>query len=523
MAAVAPASVQSVEDLLRSRHRLIAVLAVLVAAAFGVSVAQLAFGNGIAVALVAGVAISLLVWTAPWTGVIALAIAATLIEQFSLVSEGTYSDGTDHIPLFQSLKAGAGLAGIYATPFEVFLALLLAIWLIKGFANRSLALPRSMLGLSLGTFAAVVTLGWFRGVTSGGSFSDSLLELRPWLYLGIAFVASSQLITKRTHLNVLLAVIASGIAIKSIQGVITLAAHFQSRPQAILAHEESFFFGLYLAMLAGLWLIPIKGRLRTFMTLLSPFVLAADIANQRRTAWAVAAAVLAMVFLLCYLGLPERRRVVVMMGIAGCVLAGIYWIGFSNDPGLLGQPARALLSQIAPSNRDQQSNQYRVIENVDLGIAIRQSMPLGMGFGHPIPQYVPNANITNIDSFITYLPHNGVLYLWLRLGLMGIFTFWLFVCTALMTTCNVFRKRPSQIRMLISLIVAAALIAYLVQGFYDMGLYWFRIAVVVGSLLGALEASKRLEQEPSRGDDARPPAEAPVRGVRRAVDIRNAA
>jgi len=101
-------------------------------------------------------------------------------------------------------------------------------------------------------------------------------------------------------LRVLLAVLTIGIGIKGIQGVITLLTH-SARPQAILAHEESFFFGVYLAILAGLWLLPIRGRLRTLMTVLSPFVLASDIANQRRTAWAIAAVVLVTVFVACYM------------------------------------------------------------------------------------------------------------------------------------------------------------------------------------------------------------------------------
>lgn len=495
MATTAPFSAVAAAHELRSKRRVVTVFAMLAAAVGGVAIAQLVFGNAIAIAVLAAVAVGVMVWIAPWTGIVVLGLAATLIEQFSLVAEGTYSDGTDHLPFFQSLNAAAGLGGIYATPLEIFLALLLLVWLIRGFANRTLALPRSKLGLWLGALGLLVALGWVRGVTGGGSFQDALLEMRPWLYLLIAFFASSQLITNLKQLRVLLAVLAAGIGIKGIQGVITLLSHFNARPQAILAHEESFFFGVFIAVLAGMWLIPLKGRLRTFMTVMFPFVLVADIANQRRTAWAIAAAVLLAVFVLCYLGIPERRRAITMFAVAGSVLAAIYWVGFSNNPGLMGQPARAVLSQLAPTSRDQLSNQYRVVENVNLGIAIRNSMPFGTGFGHPIPQTVPNVDISNIDSFISYLPHNGVLYVWLRLGLAGMTVFWMVLGIAIMTACQVFRRRSSEISMLVSITVVVALVAYLTQGFFDMGLYWFRIAIVVGCLLGALEAVRRLDRE----------------------------
>ena len=200
------------------------------------------------------------------------------------------------------------------------------------------------------------------------------------------------------------------------------------------------------------------------MTFLFPFVLVADVANQRRTAWAITGAALLAVFILCYVGLPERRRAIASFAAVGCVLAAIYWVGFSNNPGLMGQPARAVLSQLAPSSRDQQSNQYRTVENVNLGVAIRQTMPFGSGFGHPIPQQVPNVDVSNVDSFITYLPHNGVLYVWLRLGLAGMVCFWLLIGIAIMTAIQTFRRRRSQLAMLISITLVLALVAYVMQG-----------------------------------------------------------
>src|SRR3982074_1282356 len=242
MATIAPPDVYAAESLLRSRRRMIAILAMVAASIVAVSIAELIYGSAIALAILAALATSVVIWLAPWTGIMVLAIAAALIEQFALVSEGTFSDGTDKIPFFQSLNA-TGLGGLFASPFELFLALLLVVWLIKGFASRSLALPRSTLSLSLPAFAGFVPIGWIRGVTGGGSFQESLLELRPWLYMTIAFVVTSQLITSQKHLKVLLTVLMAGIGIKGIQGVITLLTH-SSRPQAILSHEESFFFGL---------------------------------------------------------------------------------------------------------------------------------------------------------------------------------------------------------------------------------------------------------------------------------------
>lgn len=494
MATAPPLTAIAAERDERTRRLMWAGIATVMAAVVGWSVGEMVLGSPLALAALIALGAAVVVWLKPWTGVIALVLAATLIEQFSLVSEGTFSDGTDHLVLFQSLNTGAGLGGIYATPFELFLALLLSVWLLKGFATKTLRRPRAALGLAVALFGLIVFVGWIRGVTGGGSFQDSLLELRPWLYLTISFLAASQLLTSRKQVMVMLTTLALGIGIKSIQGIFTLVAHFEVRPQAILAHEESFFFGLFLALLAALWLVPIPGPLRRLMTVLSPFVLVADIGNQRRTAWAIAAAVLLLVFALSFVAFPERRRTIITIAAIGCVAAGVYWLKFSNDPGLLGQPARAVLSQLSPASRDQNSNQYRVVENVNLGVAIRQTTPFGSGFGHPIPQIVPNVDISNIDSFISYLPHNTILYIWLRLGLPGIVAFWMMIGIALMSAVSLVRRRPNRVALLLGMTLSAALVAYLVQGYYDMGLYWFRIAILIGCLMGAAQAERRFQE-----------------------------
>lgn len=522
MATSAPRTASAAAGDLRARDRSIAVGAILLGAGTGIAAAAVVLGTPLAIAIIAGAATAAMVWMAPWTAVVGMVLFATIVEQFSLVSEGTLSDGTDHIPLFQSLNA-SGLGGIYASPYELFLGLVIVVWLTRGFATRTLRLPSSSLAASVGALAVLVAIGWVRGVAGGGSFQNALLELRPWLYLTIAFIASSQLIKSRKHVVALVWALAAGIAVKGAQGVTTLVVHFSNRPpQAILAHEESFFFGLFIALLAVLWLVPVKGRLRVFMTAAFPLVLVADIANQRRTAWAIAALALATVFVICFLGIPARRQAIAALAAVAMVLAAAYWVGFSNDPGLLGQPARAVLSQLAPSARDQSSNQYRVVEDVNLGIAIRNSMPFGTGFGHPIPQAVPNVDISNIDTFIAYLPHNTVLYIWLRLGILGIIAFWMMVGIALMTAVTGFRGRPSSLAMILSAALISAVVAYIVQGFFDMGLYWFRIAIIMGCLMGAIEALRRLEAD-ERVEDQAEQSERSARRMRARRDLQSAA
>ena len=63
----------------------------------------------------------------------------------------------------------------------------------------------------------------------------------------------------------------------------------EPRPEAILGHEEAFFFGVFIILTCALWLYEIRGRMRVVATCLLPFVVIADMANARRTAWLIIA------------------------------------------------------------------------------------------------------------------------------------------------------------------------------------------------------------------------------------------
>ena len=121
MATAASVDASSVDRSIRIRRRQVTVFATVAAAVLGVSLAELGFGSPAAIAVLSALAVAVFVWRAPTAAIIFLVGCAAVIEQFSLVAEGTFSDGTDRIPFFQSLNTGAGLGGIYATPFELFL------------------------------------------------------------------------------------------------------------------------------------------------------------------------------------------------------------------------------------------------------------------------------------------------------------------------------------------------------------------------------------------------------------------
>jgi hypothetical protein len=485
-----------VGDLEAGRRLLLTILGVAaigLATAAGMAIGNLKVSGELAVvAAVFALALPLLCWRFPAASVILLALAAVLVEQFQL--SGLPKTLTEQIPFFRSLSTGAGLSGLYVNPLELVIALIAVIWAVKAAAERRLSLPRSYLAAGVASLVLVVAAQEAHGIASGGDFKASLWELRPWLYIGLLYLLASQLHSRRQTIVALLWVIVIGTGLKGVEGCIVYfqVRNYYPRPSNILEHEESFFFGLYILLTLCLWLFGIRGRLRWVAAALLPFVVLADLANHRRTAWMIVGFGMAVIMLAAWYRFPASKRwkvqAIALFAVAvGATYLPLFW----NGSGTIAQPARAVRSAIDPNRRDAASDLYRIIEDYNLGTGIKNSTPLGVGFGRVIVQYEPNADISRLDPLIFYEPHNGLLYVWLRLGLIGAVAFWWLIGAAVLSGARLARGPDSQLAMF-GILVIVALGAYVVQGWLDQGIVSLRIGLLMGCLLGSLEAAHRL-------------------------------
>jgi len=65
------------------------------------------------------------------------------------------------------------------------------------------------------------------------------------------------------------------------------------------------------------------------------------------------------------------------------------------------------------------------------------------------------------------------------------------IAAAILRAVELARVRDPELA-LFGMLMVCAVVAYLVQGYNDMGFTWFRIALAMGVLLGATEAALRL-------------------------------
>jgi O-antigen ligase len=297
------------------------------------------------------------------------------------------------------------------------------------------------------------------------------------------------------------------IGLKAFQGLFIFVQirHLNPRPEAVLGHEEAYTFALFIFLVAALRLFEVKGRLVRVATWIAPIVIAADLANNRRAAWLLLGGGLVTLAAVGYRSLPSRRRVLGRTALVALAICAVYLPAYWNKTGGLAQPARALHSMVAPDPRDASSDLYREQENDNLKYNIEQAGLVGRGFGVPIDYALPIVDISGIDPLITYVPHNGVLYILMRMGLLGGIAMWAVIGTGVIAGCRLARSADREIAA-IGAVLAGLLVAYALEGATDQGFFFYRIAIVTGGLLGLAEAGRRL----ARSGDARPARRAPA-------------
>jgi hypothetical protein len=453
-----------------------------------------ASGQAAAVLALALVVVPVVLWKRPQLAPAVILVAAVTVEQFPYMVGPREGAITDRIPLFH----GVG-GGIHVNPADLLLLACFVIALLKGGTEARSRWPRSAISIGVLGLLVVVAGGVVVGQANGGELRTAFTEVRPYVYLAAAYLLSSLLLTTREALRTMLWGLVLGTGFKAGLGVVIFLSvrHVNPRPEAVLGHEEAFFFGLFVFLALALWLFEVPGRMRTTATFLLPVVLVADLVNTRRVAFLILGVGLVALFAVGFACLPARRRFLGRLALVIALGAAVYFPVYWDNTGALAQPARAVRSAIAPDPRDELSNLYRVQENENLKLNIEQGGVLGKGFGVPIDYALPIADISAANPLIAYIPHNGVLYAFMRMGILGGIALWALLAVGIVTACRLARAADGELAVVGALVVCA-LFAYAIQGYNDQGFFFYRIALATGCLLGMCEVASRLQEAVSR-------------------------
>jgi hypothetical protein len=472
----------------------------------GASIVLLGDGPGMVIGVSMALLGGLLLWRVPIAGVYTMVGGAVLFERHPL----HYPDSlTDRVPFFHSLDS-VGPVPVLLSPVELVLFGTLAFVVLQRVAVGRAPLVLGPFFWPMAALALALVGGIVHGVMTGGRPDVIGLEVRGLFYLPLAYLLIVNLAGSVTHVRRLIWIVLAGIAIKGILGTfryaITLGGGLSGGSGAVsvnslMAHEESYFFALYLTFVAAMWLLGAKKSHRMLATAFALPVVIAFLANERRAGVLALLMGLLIVGLLVYATTRARRPAIVLLSLAALVLMPLYVFAFGDDDGLLAEPAVAIWSIYNPDERDLSSNRYRELENENLKLNIARHPLWGAGFGKPVPMFVSLPDLSDVFSLWEYLPHNTVLWLWHRIGIFGFAVFWVMVGRIIIGGIISSKRADDRFLRTIAILSVAAITAWLGIGLVDQGLMSPRMALLVGAMAGlaakvpVLRVRERVAQE----------------------------
>ena len=134
---------------------------------------------------------------------------------------------------------------------------------------------------------------------------------------------------------------------------------------------------------------------------------------------------------------------------------------------------------------------YRDIENYYLKYPVKLN-PLGLGFGKPSPEPIL-PDISGLDIYYLYIPHNTIYWVWMRLGPIGYLALWYLFGAIIVRGCIISRNLKDKYLQLIAIYIVAMIIMEIIVAFADYQLSFYRNVIYIGMLAGILIKLPTLE------------------------------
>jgi hypothetical protein len=444
------------------------------------------------VALLPGIALAfgIVLWRRPVITVWIVFFSATLIES----GLPSFSDAsTEQIPFWRNLST-SGLAPLPFSPAELLLVFTALAWLAREHLIQTLRVRGSVVLRIYGCYLLMVLVGLVLGTATGGNLNVALWEIRVPIATALIMVLALNLLRSQRQIEVLGWLLLIGSGLKGVQGtwryVVTLGRNINYN--SLLEHEEALFFPAFYLYLLLLFVFHGPRWQKRIGILFLPFVMLADFANQRRASTAgFVIALIALVCILVVILVEQRKRVFIYVLVTLVLLTGyssVYW----NSGSRLAQPIRAIKSQFIPNSRDEGSNYYRELETRALTWQIRANPFMGRGYGFELPLLEGMWDARDIAPFMLYMPHNSVLWVWWRTGILGFGFFWLAVGVAIMRSCMLARATTDPFVRRWAIFAVLVTLMWLILGCLDQGLLLWREVAYVWIVLAVPEVLRRL-------------------------------
>lgn len=333
----------------------------------------------------------------------------------------------------------------------------------------------------------------------------AIAEIRGFAYVLLMYILGHTVIQSPRHVRTFTWVVITATGLTALQTswiVARLGAQVFSLNE-VTAHEYSIYWAGLILLTVTLWLYRTSVHQRWMALVLLPPSLLALAANQRRTAYVALAIALLIGWTNVLTDHRLRLRVLRTSLVLGLVVVAYGAAMWRAPESPLSAPVYAFRSIFEPDEADFWSNRWREIENIDIEYTIRRSPLLGFGFGQ---QYFLWVELPSIElyalSFVywSYITHNAIYWLWIKLGAIGFVIFWHLICSALVLGCLTFRRLEDGELKAATLLAVGLIAMLMIYAYADLGLTSPKNMALLGALLGLLASLDRLATAPPEQD-----------------------
>ncbi len=410
-----------------------------------------------------------------------------LFDQFHIPEANPITYQVDYFKNLKQIPYVPHFSAGVMNPVELQLILMLMAWFVAISVRKQTKIQHvTIWGLALIMFITLI-ISFLHGLSTGGIFLPALWELRALFYFGFLYFFVPQIIQTKEQLINLMWVFIIFITVKALQGVgrFVLFGFSFNGLETLTNHEDPVFITLLIIFLLSLILFGgnIKQR-NTLLILFAPLVLG-FFAGQRRAAYGG----LFISFIAFIILLQSHERLILLKAISPfLILIIIYSAIFWNSESKFAEPVKLIKSGIS-SNKSTEgerylSNLYRKFEKYDLAVTSRSSLLLGLGFGKKYKMPIPLANIP--FPLRDYIPHDEILWLFVKTGTIGFFIFFFFLDSLIIQGSTLCTKLNDPYLKSICVVIVVAIINQVVISYYDLQLTYYRNMIVLGTLCGLL-------------------------------------
>ncbi len=264
--------------------------------------------------------------------------------------------------------------------------------------------------------------------------------------------------------------------------------------EAITEHAAAVHMNTVYIFTLAVWIFKGSVTKRAALPLMLPFITITYLATQRRAAFVALAIALLLLAVILY----RENRTVFWLTIPAAAVAGALYLGaFWNSTGALGQPAQAVKSVLfenQASVADQSSNIYRTLENVNISYTIHRKPLTGVGFGQKFLIVVPMPDISFFEWW-EYLPHNSIMWIWLKSGVGGFLAILYLVGLAVMVGVRALQRMPKNDLSAAALTAVLYIVMHFVYAYVDIS--WdIQSMLYVGAIMGVINSLERIVARP---------------------------